>query len=176
MYDVIIVGGGPVGVFVACELKLAGVEPLVLERLPEINQWDKAHGLTGQVVHLLDHRGLFKRCAGTPVPTAAPSFFFGALPLPLHVLGVRNPMYLLHINQRDLERALGERAAELGVEIRVLAEAEGMITDPVYEGKSMAGLIGMIRSGEIPPGSTLLYCHLGGQPALSAYAGAPGLG
>ncbi|WP_378144329.1 FAD-dependent monooxygenase [Cnuibacter sp. UC19_7] len=118
MYDVIIVGGGPVGVFVACELKLAGVEPLVLERLPEINQWDKAHGLTGQVVHLLDHRGLFERCAGTPVPTAAPSFFFGALPLPLHVLGDRNPMYLLHINQRDLERALGERAAELGVEIR----------------------------------------------------------
>jgi 1-aminocyclopropane-1-carboxylate deaminase len=40
----------------------------------------------------------------------------------------------------------------------------------------MAGLIGMVRSGEIPAGSKVLYAHLGGQPALSAYAGTPGLG
>ncbi len=118
MHDVVIVGGGPVGIFVACELKLGGVNPLVLERLPEINQWDKAHGLTGQVVRLLDHRGLFERCAGRAVPEPAPGFFFGALPLPLHTLGDRNPMYLLHINQRDLESVLNDRAAELGVEIR----------------------------------------------------------
>jgi len=59
--------------------------------------------------------------------------------------------------------------------IHLAARTEGMLTDPVYEGKSMAGLIGMVRSGEIPPGSRVLYCHLGGQPALSAYAGAPGL-
>ena len=51
-----------------------------------------------------------------------------------------------------------------------------MLTDPVYEGKSMAGLIGMIRSGEIPAGARVLYAHLGGQPALPAYAGTPGLG
>ena len=51
-----------------------------------------------------------------------------------------------------------------------------MLTDPVYEGKSMAGLIGMVRSGEIPHGSRVLYAHLGGQPALSAYASVPGLG
>ncbi|WIB00410.1 FAD-dependent monooxygenase [Curtobacterium sp. MCBA15_012] len=117
MYDALIIGGGPVGVFVACELKLAGANPLVIERLPGIDQWDKAHGLTGQVVRLLDHRGLFERCAGAAEPCPAPSFFFGALPLPLHVLGERNPMYLLHINQRDLERVLNDRAAELGVEI-----------------------------------------------------------
>ena len=60
--------------------------------------------------------------------------------------------------------------------IHLAARTEGMLTDPVYEGKSMAGLIGMIRSGEIAPGSTALYAHLGGQPALSAYAGFPGLG
>ncbi len=60
--------------------------------------------------------------------------------------------------------------------IHLAARTEGMLTDPVYEGKSMAGMIGMIRSGEIPAGSKVLYCHLGGQPALSAYAGYPGLG
>lgn len=60
--------------------------------------------------------------------------------------------------------------------IHLAARTEAMITDPVYEGKSLAGMIGMIRSGEIPPGSRVLYCHLGGQPALPAYAGFPGLG
>jgi 1-aminocyclopropane-1-carboxylate deaminase len=60
--------------------------------------------------------------------------------------------------------------------IHLVARTEGMLTDPVYEGKSMAGLIAMIKSGEIPPGSRVLYAHLGGQPALPAYAGAPGLG
>lgn len=60
--------------------------------------------------------------------------------------------------------------------IHLVARTEGMLTDPVYEGKSMAGLIGMVRSGEIPAGSNVLYAHLGGQPALPAYAGAPGLG
>jgi 1-aminocyclopropane-1-carboxylate deaminase len=60
--------------------------------------------------------------------------------------------------------------------IQLAARTEGMITDPVYEGRSMAGLIGMVRSGEIPRGSRVLYAHLGGQPALSAYAHTPGLG
>jgi 1-aminocyclopropane-1-carboxylate deaminase len=60
--------------------------------------------------------------------------------------------------------------------IQLAARTEGMLTDPVYEGKSLAGLIGMVRNGEIPPGSRVLYAHLGGQPALSAYANVPGLG
>ena len=45
-----------------------------------------------------------------------------------------------------------------------------MITDPVYEGKSMAALIDLVRSGEIQAGSNVLFAHLGGQPALSAYS------
>lgn len=49
------------------------------------------------------------------------------------------------------------------------AQLEAMITDPVYEGKSLAGLIDLVRSGEIPPSSTVLYAHLGGQPAINAY-------
>jgi 1-aminocyclopropane-1-carboxylate deaminase len=56
--------------------------------------------------------------------------------------------------------------------IRRTGELEGMIIDPVYEGKSMAGLMDLVRSGEIAPTSTVLYAHLGGQPALNAYAGA----
>jgi 1-aminocyclopropane-1-carboxylate deaminase len=56
--------------------------------------------------------------------------------------------------------------------IRLCASLEGVITDPVYEGKSMAALIDLVRSGEIEPGSRVLYAHLGGQPALNAYSGA----
>ena len=47
---------------------------------------------------------------------------------------------------------------------------EGMIIDPVYEGKSMAGLVDLVTSGEIPRDSNILYAHLGGQPALNAYS------
>jgi 1-aminocyclopropane-1-carboxylate deaminase len=55
--------------------------------------------------------------------------------------------------------------------IRLTGQLEGMIIDPVYEGKSMAGLIDLVRQGEIGPGSHVLYAHLGGQPALNAYSG-----
>ncbi|PWC12414.1 1-aminocyclopropane-1-carboxylate deaminase [Brenneria roseae subsp. americana] len=54
--------------------------------------------------------------------------------------------------------------------IRLCARMEGVMTDPVYEGKSMQGMIGMIRNGEFPKGSKVLYAHLGGAPALSAYS------
>jgi 1-aminocyclopropane-1-carboxylate deaminase len=54
--------------------------------------------------------------------------------------------------------------------IRLCAGLEGMLTDPVYEGKSMAALIDLVRSGRIEPDSRVLYAHLGGQPALNAYA------
>ncbi len=55
--------------------------------------------------------------------------------------------------------------------IRTAGRLEGMITDPVYEGKSMAGMIDLVSRGEIERDSNVLYAHLGGQPALSAYAG-----
>ena len=54
--------------------------------------------------------------------------------------------------------------------IKLGARLEGMITDPVYEGKSLAGMIDMISSKEIDPSSKVLYAHLGGQPALNAYS------
>jgi 1-aminocyclopropane-1-carboxylate deaminase len=55
--------------------------------------------------------------------------------------------------------------------IRLTGRLEGMIIDPVYEGKSMAGLIDLVQLGDISEDSNVLYAHLGGQPALNAYSG-----
>ncbi len=54
--------------------------------------------------------------------------------------------------------------------IRLTGRLEGVIIDPVYEGKSMAALIDLVRTGEISKDSTVLYVHLGGQPAINAYS------
>ena len=79
---------------------------------------------------------------------------------------------------RDDEIVLDERyhAGTYGIPdeqtiaaIRMSARLEAMITDPVYEGKSMAGMIDLVQRGEIEPGSNVLYAHLGGQLALNAY-------
>jgi len=53
--------------------------------------------------------------------------------------------------------------------IKHLARTEGVISDPVYEGKSIAALIDLVREGYFPGGSRILYAHLGGQPAVNAY-------
>ena len=53
--------------------------------------------------------------------------------------------------------------------IRLCARLEGMITDPVYEGKSMQGMIDLVKKGYFPEGSKVLYAHLGGAPALNGY-------
>jgi 2-polyprenyl-6-methoxyphenol hydroxylase-like FAD-dependent oxidoreductase len=80
--DVVIVGGGPVGLMLAGELRLAGADPLVLERQPEPRQTPKANGLAGQIVRLLDHRGLLERfSAGSPFVGPVPRFQFGTVPL-----------------------------------------------------------------------------------------------
>ncbi len=54
--------------------------------------------------------------------------------------------------------------------IRLCARLEGMITDPVYEGKSMQGMIDLVNKGYFPKGSKVLYAHLGGVPAINGYA------
>ena len=53
--------------------------------------------------------------------------------------------------------------------IELAARMDGMITDPVYEGKSMAAMIDLVREGYFPEGSNVLYAHLGGQPAINGY-------
>ena len=53
--------------------------------------------------------------------------------------------------------------------IETCARLEGIITDPVYEGKSMAALLDLATNGDIGRDSTVLYVHLGGQPAINGY-------
>src|SRR5260370_21902266 len=54
--------------------------------------------------------------------------------------------------------------------IRLTARLEGMITDPVYEGKSMHGMIDLVKKGYFPKGTKILYAHLGAAPSINAYA------
>jgi 1-aminocyclopropane-1-carboxylate deaminase len=64
----------------------------------------------------------------------------------------------------------GVPSAETKDAIRLAARLEGMITDPVYEGKSMQGMVDLVKKGFLPRGSKALYAHLGGAPALNGYA------
>ena len=66
--------------------------------------------------------------------------------------------------------AYGVPSRETNEAIRLAARTEAMITDPVYEGKSMQGMIDLIRKDFFPAGSKILYAHLGGAPALNGYA------
>ncbi len=66
--------------------------------------------------------------------------------------------------------AYGVPSTETNEAIRIAARTEAMITDPVYEGKSMQGLIDLVGKGFFPAGSNILYAHLGGAPALNGYA------
>jgi 1-aminocyclopropane-1-carboxylate deaminase len=82
-----------------------------------------------------------------------------------------------HINEEDVVLETGYGGPEYGLPsegtleaIRLCARYEGVMTDPVYEGKSMHGMIDLVRRGYFPEGSKVLYAHLGGAPALSAYS------
>ncbi|CAN0656675.1 1-aminocyclopropane-1-carboxylate deaminase (plasmid) [Nitratireductor aquimarinus] len=66
--------------------------------------------------------------------------------------------------------AYGVPSEETKDAIRLCARLEGMITDPVYEGKSMHGMIDLVKKGYFPEGSKVLYAHLGGVPAINGYS------
>ncbi|MFD0402919.1 FAD-dependent monooxygenase [Kitasatospora sp. NPDC127121] len=127
-HDVIIAGAGPNGLMLACELALAGVRPVVLDRLAERSSEQKANGLVGQVIRLLDHRGLYERLGGPGAPAPVPRFVFGAFPLDLRELD-GNPLYALPVPQHRIEQALAERARELGVTVHHGREVTGLTQD-----------------------------------------------
>jgi 1-aminocyclopropane-1-carboxylate deaminase len=66
--------------------------------------------------------------------------------------------------------AYGVPSVETNDAIRLAARTEAMITDPVYEGKSMQGMIDLAGKGFFPEGSRILYAHLGGAPAINGYS------
>lgn len=129
MTDVIIVGAGPTGLMLAAELCLAGVKPLVLERLPEIRQVAKAGGIGGQVLDLLRYRDLGDRIrAAQTAPTPVPKFPFGGIHVDLTGLP-NSPMQALPLPQPQLEALLQDHVRELGVEVRRGHEVRGLDQD-----------------------------------------------
>jgi 2-polyprenyl-6-methoxyphenol hydroxylase-like FAD-dependent oxidoreductase len=116
--DVIIIGAGPVGLMLAYELALAGVAPIVLDKAPTPRAEPKANGLVGQIVELLEYRGLLDRFrAEAHFAGAPPAFSFGAVTLRLSQLR-ESPLRLLALPQPRLEALLTEVVLERGVEIR----------------------------------------------------------
>ncbi|WHT22477.1 FAD-dependent monooxygenase [Crossiella sp. CA-258035] len=128
--DVVIAGGGPNGLMLAAELGLAGIRSVVLESLPEPSQEPKANGLLGQVVRLVDHRGLHEPLTGSPEPPRPNNgyFMFAALPLDLSGLSP-SPVHNLPAPQQKIVGVLTDRAAELGAEIRWGHRITGLTQD-----------------------------------------------
>ncbi|MGZ8512868.1 MAG: FAD-dependent monooxygenase [Candidatus Limnocylindria bacterium] len=127
--DVIIVGAGPTGLMLACELCLAGVRPVVLERHPQIRDIPKAGGLSGQILELLRYRGELERfeAAGTAA-RPAPRLPWGGMHVDFSQLA-DPPMEVLPLPQPILERVLDEFARELGAEIRRGRDVVGLSQD-----------------------------------------------
>jgi 2-polyprenyl-6-methoxyphenol hydroxylase-like FAD-dependent oxidoreductase len=124
--NVIIVGGGPVGLLLGSELALAGIPVVLLERREETDPRSPGMAINGAVVELLDQRGLLDEIRGQALEL--PAAHFANLWLDLSILTGRHETSLI-IPQRRLEKALEERALTLGVEIRRGVEVTGIEQD-----------------------------------------------
>ena len=113
-YDVAVVGGGPVGMWLAAELHRGAVRPVVLERRAERPPYSKALTIYPRTVEQFAMRGIVDRwlTAGTPVPSS--HFAILKSRLDFSFLDTRYP-YTLFLPQRRTEELLEEHLAELGV-------------------------------------------------------------
>ncbi|MGY4710305.1 FAD-dependent monooxygenase [Mycolicibacterium sp. CBM1] len=125
-HPVVIVGAGPNGLMLACELALAGIAPVVLDAQPGPSDEPKANGLVGQVVRTLDMRGLYGPLTGFgEPPQPAVGWMFSGMALDL-TGQVDNPMRAMLMPQPRLVRFLVQRALDLGVDLRWGNELTGL--------------------------------------------------
>ncbi|MFD8595274.1 FAD-dependent oxidoreductase [Kitasatospora sp. NPDC059646] len=117
MIDVLVVGGGPTGLMLACELRLHGVEVVVLERLTAPTGESRGQGLHTRSVEVMDQRGLLERFRAVSPEFRAGGLFGGVVKDWPEGMDTAHP-YGLATPQPVTERLLAERAAELGVELR----------------------------------------------------------
>ena len=108
--------------------------------------------------------------SGTPAQTRAQVLDIARKTADLIALGRPITDEDLVLNEDYAYPAYGVPSTETNEAIRLCARMEGMMTDPVYEGKSMQGLIDLVRKDYFPAGSRILYAHLGGVPAINAYS------
>ncbi|WP_312178629.1 FAD-dependent monooxygenase [Arthrobacter sp.] len=137
MIDVVIAGAGPTGVFLASELRLHGVEVLVLEKEPKPTQVVRALGLHARSIEIMDQRGLLEEftAEGTQYPLSG---FFAGISKPPPDLDTTYP-FVLGIPQPATERLLARHAASLGVEVRRGQAITGLHQDDVGVTLTLAG-------------------------------------
>ena len=128
MTDVIIAGGGPTGMMLAAELRLHGVEVVVLERDGEPNEHARGLGLHVRSIEILEQRGQLQRflAIGRKYPVGGS---FGGIPLlaPPDLDGAHS--YILGIPQNVTERLLTEHAVELGAHVTRGSRVVGLAQD-----------------------------------------------